>query len=103
MKLTTGDVIEKGETIVEFSPKYEHDLAAGVQRVVVLVFQQKQKIDTSTMTIFDKVRIYNFVCKILVRVNSLIFTANTHFAGSYSIIILYKVAFKLGMRKHYRL
>ncbi len=50
-----GDEIEKGDFIVEFSPKYEHELAAGVQRVVVLVFQQKQKIDTSSMTKFDKV------------------------------------------------
>ena len=50
-----GEDIEKGDVIVEFSPKYEHELAAGVQRVVVLVFQQKQKIDTSAFTKFDKV------------------------------------------------
>jgi hypothetical protein len=51
-----GDSVEKGDAIIEYSPKYEHDQAAGVQRVVALVYEQKEKIDTSAMVKFDKVR-----------------------------------------------
>ena len=52
-----GSDISKGDDVIEFSPKYEHEEAAGVQRVVVLVFEQKAKIDTEAMIRFDKVRL----------------------------------------------
>jgi hypothetical protein len=50
--------ISNGDIIIEYNPRYEHELAAGVQRVVALVYQQKAKIDISTMTKFDKVLIF---------------------------------------------
>lgn len=61
--------MSKGDVVIEFSLKYEHEQAAGVQRVVALVFEQKEKIDTSSMTRFNKVR---KVPPVLMRDNQLI-------------------------------
>ena len=56
-----GDDVTKGDAVIEYSHKYEHDEAAGVQRVVVLVFEQKAKINTESMIRFDKVFILQYL------------------------------------------
>jgi len=47
--------LKKGEQIIEYSPDYQHAQAAGLQRMVAIVIEQKRKIDTKNMTHFDKV------------------------------------------------
>ena len=54
LNIRDNDIIN-GDVIIEYNPRYEHEQAAGIQRVVALVYQQKEKIDVSTMTKFDKV------------------------------------------------
>ena len=60
VNIKDNDVMN-GDVIIEYNPRYEHDDAAGIQRVVALVFEQKVKIDVSTMTKFDKVSIFIFL------------------------------------------
>lgn len=41
--------IDKGESVIEYSPNYEHQAAKGMQRMVALVFEQTKEIDTGNM------------------------------------------------------
>ena len=49
-----GGDIAKGDEIVEYSPKYEHERSKGIKRFVVLIYKQKQRLDVSGKVIYPK-------------------------------------------------
>ena len=49
-----GGDIAKGDEIVEYSPKYEHERSKGIKRFVVLIYKQKNRLDVSGKVIYPK-------------------------------------------------
>ena len=49
-----GDDIAKGDEIVEYSPKYEHERSKGIKRFVVLIYKQKHLLNVSGKVIYPK-------------------------------------------------
>ena len=48
-----GGDLTKGDHIVEYSPKYEHERSEGIKRFVVLIYKQKNHLDVSGLSYFD--------------------------------------------------
>ena len=48
-----GGDLSKGNHLVEYSPKYEHERSEGIKRFVVLIYKQKHRLDLSELTPFD--------------------------------------------------
>ena len=49
-----GGDIAKGDEIVEYSPKYEHERSKGIKRFVVLIYKQKHRLNVSGKVIYPK-------------------------------------------------
>ena len=48
-----GNDLSKGDHLIEYSPKYEHEESDGLKRFVVLIYKQQNELDVSELAHFD--------------------------------------------------